>query len=111
MWVPFWTLPVPGDVAGLIAAEVRAVQVGEVEVAGRGIHWVGGSGPGRKRIRLNRKKPCTPRGTICACSSTCVEEVALFLGTLVFQVLIAKGGDAISMIWRTVLFIPRTGVG
>ena len=57
MWVPFWTLPVPGNVAGLIAAEVRAVQVGEVEVAGRGIHWVGGSGPGRKIIRLNRKNP------------------------------------------------------
>ena len=73
-----WTLPVPGHVAGLIAAEVRAAEVGEVGVARLDIHWVSGSGLSRKRIRLNRKKPNTPRGTICACSSTCVEEVALF---------------------------------
>ena len=46
---------VPGHVAGLIAAEVQVAQVDEVEVASREIHWVSGSGPGRKRIRLNRK--------------------------------------------------------
>ena len=46
--VPFWTLPVPGHVAGLIAAEVQVAQVDEVEVARREIHWVSGSGPGRK---------------------------------------------------------------
>ena len=31
------------------------------------------------------------------------------LGILVFQLLIARGGVAISMIWRTVLFIPGPG--
>ena len=61
-----WTLPVPGHVAGLIAVEVRAAQVGGVEVARRDIPWVTGSGLARKRIRLNRKNPSTPRGTICA---------------------------------------------
>ena len=74
----FWTLPVPGYVAGLVTVEVLAAQVDEVEVVRRDLHLIGGSGPGRKRIRLNRKKPSTPRGTIYACSSTCVEEVALF---------------------------------
>ena len=72
--VPFWALPVPGHVADSITAGVQAAQVGEAEVA----RWdVGNSGPGRKRIRLNRKKPSTPRGIECACSSTCLEEVAL----------------------------------
>ena len=55
--VRFWTLPVPGHVAGLITAEVQAAQIDEVEVARRNIHWISGSGPGRKRIRLNRKTP------------------------------------------------------
>ena len=76
--VPFWTLPVPGHVAGFVAAEVQVARVDEVEVAGRDIHWVGGSGPGGKRVRLNRKNPSAPRGTIYAFSSTCLEEVALF---------------------------------
>ena len=55
--VPFWTLPVPGHVAELVTAEVRAAPVGELEVARRDIHWVGGSGLCRKRFRLNRKTP------------------------------------------------------
>ena len=42
----------------LIAAEVQVAQVDEVDVASREVHWVSGSGP--------------------ACSSTCLEEVALF---------------------------------
>ena len=41
----------------LVAAEVQAARVDEVEVAGRDIHWVGGSGPGRKGIRLHGKNP------------------------------------------------------
>ena len=51
--VPFWAVPFPGHVAGLITAEVLADRVD----ARRDIHWISGSGPGRKRIRLNRKKP------------------------------------------------------
>ena len=75
---PFWALPVPGHVTELIADDVRAAQVGEALVVRRGVDFVGASGSGRKRFRLNRKKPSTPRGTLCACSSTGVEEVAFF---------------------------------
>ena len=35
-YFPFWTLPVPGHVAGLITAEVQVAQVDEVEVALQG---------------------------------------------------------------------------
>ena len=85
---PFWALPVPGHVAGLIAAEVQAAPVSEAEVARRCVEFVGVSGLGRKRFRLNRKKPSTPRGTLYACSSTCGRG-CIFLGSLVSQVLIA----------------------
>ena len=54
--VPFWILPVPGHIAGLVAADLAA-RVGEAEVAKRGVHFVSVSGPARKRIRLNRKTP------------------------------------------------------
>ena len=43
--VPFCTLPVPGHVAGLVAAEVQVALVRDVDVARRDIHWVTGSGP------------------------------------------------------------------
>ena len=46
------------------------------EGAGREVHWVCGSGPGRKRIRLNRKTPCKPRRFSDSISFTCVEETA-----------------------------------
>ena len=45
---PTWRLPVPGHVVDLVTAGV--VLCGRLL-----LHWVSGSGPGRKRIRLNRK--------------------------------------------------------
>ena len=75
---PFGALPVSGNVAGLIADGVRAAQVGEAAVVSRGVEFVGVSGSGRKRFQLNRRKPSTSRGTLCACSSKGVEEVAFF---------------------------------
>ena len=51
--VPIWSLPVPGHVAGLVCAGVGAAGNGGCE----GVYWVSGSGPGRTRIRLNRKTP------------------------------------------------------
>ena len=54
---PTWRLPVPGHVVGLVTAHVGAVQVAIVEGDGHEVLWVSGSGPGRKRIRLNRKTP------------------------------------------------------
>ena len=52
---PFWALLVPGHVAGLITVEVQAAQVGEAEVVRRVVDFVGFSGSGRKRSRLNTK--------------------------------------------------------
>ena len=48
---PFWVLPVPGHVSGLITVRGQAAAVGGVEVVSRG------SGSRRKRFRLNRKTP------------------------------------------------------
>ena len=57
---PTWRLPVGGHVTRLVTASSGVVQ--EVvadgdEGASRGVYWASGSGPGRKRIRPNRKPP------------------------------------------------------
>ena len=54
---PFWSLLVPGHVAGLITDGVQAAQIGEAAVVRRGVDFVGISVSGRKRFRLNRKTP------------------------------------------------------
>ena len=54
---PTWRLPVPGHVVDLVSAHVGAVREAIVEGAGQEVHSVSGSGPCRKRIRLNRKTP------------------------------------------------------
>ena len=71
-----WRLPVSGQVASLVAANSGVVQEVVAEVASQEVHWVSGSGPGRKRIRLNRRTTCTPRGFSYSISATCVEEIA-----------------------------------
>ena len=55
--VPTWRLPVSGHAACRVTADSDVAEVVEVEVGGEGVCWVDGSGPGRKRIRLNRKPP------------------------------------------------------
>ena len=59
-----WRLPVPGQVATLVTANSGVVQEILAEGVGREVHWVSGSGPGRKRIRLNRKTPAHLAGTV-----------------------------------------------
>ena len=54
---PSWRLPVPGSVVHLVAAYSGAGRRASVDEVGQGVHWVSGSGSGRKRIRLNRKTP------------------------------------------------------
>ena len=54
---PSWRLPVPGSVGNLVAAYSDAGGRAAVDEVGRDVFWVSGSGPGRKRIRLNRKTP------------------------------------------------------
>ena len=46
-----------GHVACLVTADHEVSGASGNEGSNRGVHWVGGSGPGRKRIRLNRKTP------------------------------------------------------
>ena len=48
-------MAVPGHVARLVAANSGVIQEVVAEGVGREVHWVSGSGPGRKRIRQNRK--------------------------------------------------------
>ena len=54
---PTWRLPNSGHVAGLITAVFGVVEEAFVGCAVHEVSWVSGSGPGRKRIRLNRKTP------------------------------------------------------
>ena len=54
---PFWALPIPGHVAGLVTDGVRAAHIGEAAVVSRGDDFVDASGSSRKRFRLNRKTP------------------------------------------------------
>ena len=63
-----------GHVTGLVTS-VADVGREFVDCAADEVSWVSGSGPGRKRIRLNRKTPA-PRGFYGSISSTYLEEVA-----------------------------------
>ena len=59
-----WRLPVSGHVAGLVTADPRVAEGSGAEGASQEVHWVSGSGLGRKRIRLNRKKPAQLVGSV-----------------------------------------------
>ena len=61
---PTWRLPVPGYVLNLFAAYDGAGLRAPVDEVGQGVHWVSGSGAGRKRIRLNRKTPAHLAGYV-----------------------------------------------
>ena len=54
---PTWRLPVSGQVPCLVTASSGVVQEILTEGVDRGVRWASGSGPERKRIRLNRKPP------------------------------------------------------
>ena len=53
---PTWRLPVSGHVPDLVTAIVGVAGEAVVDCAHE-VSWVSGSGPGRKRILLNRKTP------------------------------------------------------
>ena len=61
---PTWRLPVPGCVVDLVTANSGVVQETVAEDVGRKVYWVSGCGPGRKRIRLNRKTPAHLAGLV-----------------------------------------------
>ena len=52
-----WRLLASGHVVDLVAAAADVDQEAVVDGARRAVHWVSGSGPRRKRIRLNRNPP------------------------------------------------------
>ena len=54
---PTWRLPVSGHVARLIVVHCEDAGDRGDEVLGSGVHCASGSGPVRKRFRLNRKTP------------------------------------------------------
>ena len=53
-----------GHVARLVAIYCEAAGDSESEVPSSGVRWSGGCGPGRKRIRLNRKTPAHLAGLV-----------------------------------------------
>ena len=55
---PTWRLPASGHVGSLVAGDRRG------EVIGLRVPRVGGSGPARKRFRLNRKTPAHVAGLL-----------------------------------------------
>ena len=54
---PTWRLPVSGHVVDLVTAAADIGREAVADGALQAVLWVGGSGPRRKRIRLNRKTP------------------------------------------------------
>ena len=59
-----WRLPVPGYVVNLVAAYDGAGLRAPVDEVDQGVHWVSGSGSGRKRFRQNRKTPAHLAGLV-----------------------------------------------
>ena len=58
---PTWRLPVPGQVASLVTASSGVVQEVIAEDVDHGVHWVSGSGPGRKEFDQTEKPLHTSR--------------------------------------------------
>ena len=107
---PTWRLPVSGHVARFIAVHCEDAGGRGDEVPDLGVHWVSRSGPGRKRIRLNRKTPAHLMGCIGSFSSTCLEEIASGGFFLIFLCLITQGGVVI-MHYGGILFMNMTEIG
>ena len=61
---PTWQLPVPGCAVDLFAAHDGAGREDLVAGVCQEVCWVRSSGPGRKRIRLNRKPPAHLAGFV-----------------------------------------------
>ena len=87
---------------GLVAAD------GEAQMGDEGVRWVSNFGPGRKRIRLHRKNPAHLVGHSCNHRHV-FGRGCIVLGLQDFQVLIVRGGVAISMVMGSVLFILGLG--
>ena len=103
-----WRLPVSGHVDDLVAASIGAVQEVDVDGVGQEVHWVSGSGSGRKRIRLNRKTPAHLAGSMIH-SRPRVWESCVMWDFPVFPSLITRGGVVIRLMEDLILL--RSGLG
>ena len=101
---PTWRLPVSGHVVDLVTDAVR-----EAIVDGAGQDLVV-FGPGRKRIRLNRKTPAHLAGFRVQ-SRPRVWKRLRFVGILVFPFLITRGGVVIRIMVDTILLRSGLGLG
>ena len=101
-------LPVPGCVVDLVTAGVRAVQKVVADGGCQEVFWVRSSGPGRKRIRLNRKPPAHLAG-FAVQSRPRVWKRLHHVGFQMFLFLIRRGGVVIRMM--RCAFLLRTGQG
>ena len=101
-------MPVPGFVGNLVAAYSDDGRRAAVDEVGQGVLWISGSGPGRKRIRLNRKTPAHLVGNMSH-SRPKVWKRLRHVGSHLFLILITKGGD-VSRIMM-VSFLLMKGLG
>ena len=101
---------VSGHVVDLVTAHVGAVRKATVDGAGQEVHWVGGSGPGRKRIRLNGKTPAHLAGLMVQ-SRPRVWKRLRHVDFPVFPFLITRGGVVIRMVEGVILFRSGLGLG
>ena len=67
---PSWRLPALGSVVKLVGDYSDAGHRAAFVEVDRDVCWVSGSGPGRKRIRLNRKTPAHLVEEVESCCST-----------------------------------------
>ena len=98
-----------GHVACLVTAGVEVPGASGSEGSRRGVYWVGGSGPARKRIRLNRKKTLHTSlvwgfNVVHECGRDCVQWTVRYLLPLTL-----RGGVLIRVMW--ILFLLRSGLG
>ena len=106
--IPTWRLPVLGHAASLVTSGIEVPGAPGIEVSCQGVHCVGGSGPGRKRIRLNRKNPAHFVGM----GIQCRPRVWKRLCPVRFRYrlpLILRGGVLIRVMW--IWFLLRSGLG
>ena len=96
---PTWRLHASGHVTGLVTSVVGV----EGEFVDCEVSWVSGSGPGRKRIRLNRKTPA--HLVVLWFNLVHVSgRVCVIWGSPVFLSLITRGGVVIRVIVGAILF-------
>ena len=106
--VPTWRLPTSGHVGCLVAAHSDAAGDRGDEVIGLGVHRVSGSGPVRKRFRLNRKTPALLVWLLIH-SRPRVWKRLCHVGFPGFPCLITLGGVVIMLMGEQ--FLRMTGLG